>query len=253
MEERVKILVKRDLELSQINERLQKDNTIKSEFISKAIHKLRTPLTGIKWAIQTLFDEGKDTFGIEQKNLIKEMLNAINNLAALFNNLLDLERLEKGRLTFDIKKADLISVVKEAVEHLRLKTSKKAIEVELEITETNFPLIPFDAESINMVLDVLLDNAFKFSLSGDKITVSVELVNNEAVVGVKDTGIGIPENEMPRVFTNFFRGKNTKDIRAGGTGIELSLARNIIEQHNGRIWFKSEENKGSKFSFALPI
>jgi len=88
LEERLKILVKRDRVLSQINERLQKDNTIKSEFVSTVAHQIRTPLTRVKWAIQVLFDEGKNTFSIEQKNLIKKALNATNDLVALLNNLL---------------------------------------------------------------------------------------------------------------------------------------------------------------------
>lgn len=242
-------VAERTRELSDANIRLTELDRIKTEFVSIAAHQLRTPLTEIKWALATLFEDQK-IFSIPQKRMAGGALDAANQLIALTNSLLDISRIEKGGFIIDNKKQDLSPVVCGVYSSFKEAAAQKNIDFSLEV-EPKLPTANFDREKITIVLNNVVDNAIKYTLQGGKVALKVFKKNGELVVAVSDTGIGIPSRERHRVFTAFYRSPQAQRYQTGGTGMGLYLSKKIIEQHGGKTWFESEEGKGSTFYLSL--
>lgn len=248
-----KLLVRRDLELSRANERLQELDVIKSEFVSIAAHQLRTPLSGIKWSLHSLIagDEGK--LNERQYKVVDGAAKATDRLIYIVNDLLDVARLEERRYALNIQKQSIVYVIKKVVNHFQEAAKDKGIEVSFRVDAAKIPQLDFDEEKMIMVLDNLIDNAIKYTLPGGKVTIEASAKDRNVIVSVKDTGIGIPQEQQHRVFSKFFRGRNAQLYQTTGTGLGLSMAKGIMEMHGGTISFISKEDKGSTFYFSLPI
>lgn len=224
---------------------------MKSEFVSVAAHQLRTPLTGIKWALSSLAEEASGFTG-EQKKILSDAFSATNRLVELINDLLNVARIEEGRFGFNPKPQPLIPLLDSA--HMRFKPVAEEKHIVLNFDPgRNIPMANFDEEKMAIVIDNLIENAIKYTAPGGKISVSVTNKNNWIEVAVEDTGIGIPKNQKERMFTKFFRSRNAQLYQTNGTGLGLYVSKNIVEQHGGILWFESEEGKGSTFHFSLPI
>ena len=248
-----KILVRRDLELTQSNERLRDLDEAKSQFVSVAAHQLRSPLAGIKWTLYALLEEKVGRLNREQEKFAGDAYKATMRLIDLVNDLLDVARLEEGRFGFKIKKQSLMPLVKKVYENFQKAAKDKGIEFSLEPSKEDIPFLDFDEEKIAIVLENLVDNAIKYTPPGGKVALTIHKEKNRVSVEVADTGIGIPADQVGRVFAKFFRAENAQLYQTSGTGLGLYLAQNIVAHHGGVMFFKTEENKGSAFTFWLPI
>lgn len=226
-------------------------NKMKSEFVSVASHQLRTPLSAIKWETELLLKKFKK--GLD-KNQIKNIENiyAINQrMIHLVSDLLDVARIDQNRLILRKQKFDFSEIAKEVVEEKIPIAKLRNIEIDLNV-KSILPLVIGDAEKIRLVVENLLDNAVKYTNSGGKINIKISKSGKFLTFEIKDTGVGIPEEQIGRVFEKFFRSDNATKYQTEGTGLGLYIAKNIVEQLGGKIWFKSIENVGSVFSFSIP-
>ena len=252
-DEIARILVRRDLELTETNERLRELDATKSEFVSVAAHQLRTPLTGIKWTLNALLKEEVGTLNENQKKFVSDGLAATYRLIELINDLLDTARLEEGRFGFNFKVQALTPILKQTFLNYKMIAKEKGIQFTLTLPKENLPSLRIDGEKIGIVLDNLVDNALKYTIPGGKIAVRVLVDKNNVIVKVVDTGIGIPRAQFHRLFTKFFRAVNAQLAETSGTGLGLYVSYNIVKRHKGILSFESYEGKGSTFILSLPI
>ena len=248
-----KVLVRRDLELTETNERLRELDSIKSEFVSVAAHQLRTPLTGIKWTLNALLNEEVGTLDEKQKKFISDGLVSTYRLIELINDLLDTARLEEGKFGFSFKVQALTPILEQTVKNYEVIAKEKGIEFTLKLPEAELPFLKLDTEKIGIVFDNLIDNAIKYTIPGGKVAVQVSIDKKYVVIEVGDTGIGIPKAQFHRMFTKFFRAVNAQLAETSGTGLGLYVSYNIVKRHKGTLSFESREGEGSTFILSLPL
>lgn len=248
-----KMLVRRDLELTRANARLEELDQVKSEFVSIAAHQLRTPLTGIRWSYQTLLDKGGVPMTHEQRRLMESGLGATLRMIELVNDLLSVARIEEGKFGIRLRKQSIMPVIEGLAGRYEALTKNKGVAFALEVPKGEpLPDLAFDEEKITLVIDNILDNALKYTEPGGKVALRVMLEDSRIKIEIQDSGIGIPQAQIHRVFTKFFRADNAVRLHTDGTGLGLYVAKNIIENHNGTVEARSEEGKGSVFSVTLP-
>jgi len=252
MEILTKKLQKTGEQLQKANKELQRLDEAKSEFLSIASHQLRTPTTVIKGYI-SMMQEG--SFGkiskVVRDNLDKVYI-ATERLLNLIENLLDISRIEAGRLEFDIQPTDLGVIAKATVEDFKPKAKAKKLKLEV-FTPSDLPKVNADANKVKEVISNLIDNAVKYTKSGE-ISVGLHQEGTSVVCSIQDTGHGIEPEDLPRLFNKFVRGKDMVKVHTEGTGLGLYFARKVIENMGGRIWAESPgKDRGSKFSFSLPL
>ncbi|MDT3404694.1 PAS domain S-box protein [Mucilaginibacter terrae] len=220
----------------------------KDEFIGIASHELKTPVTSLKaytQVLQTIFMREGD----EKSAMLGKMNNQIDRLTSLIGDLLDVTKIQSGRLQFNDDYFDFNQLITELVEDLQRTTSKHQIALELNTTGTAYA----DKDRIVQVITNLISNAIKYSPQADKIIVRTSLKNNEINVCVQDFGIGIKEDKQHKVFEQFYRVSGDKQHTFPGLGLGLYISSEIIKREGGRIWVTSVEGQGSTFCFALPV
>lgn len=222
----------------------------KSEFISLASHQLRTPLSGIKWFLELL----KDTKDLtpEQTDFVSNISKSTERMIELVNALLNISRIESGRITINPQPTDLTMILQDVVRSLQHIIDEKNLQVKFDIEE-NLPQISVDQKMIKVVYENLLSNAVKYTPAGKQIIVTIKKQGDEIVSEVIDEGLGIPEKDHKRVFEKFYRGDNVTKVVPDGTGLGLYLTKSIIDSSKGKIGYESKENQGSKFWFSLPL
>ncbi|MDP8212821.1 MAG: ATP-binding protein [Candidatus Zapsychrus exili] len=242
----------RTKQLASILEEVKYISKAKSEFISAVSHELRTPLTSIKGYASILI-AGKLGEVPEQ---VKQRLEKINihsdNLVQLINNLLDISRIESGRVEMSIEKCSLPDIIENVRDLLNPQMREKDINWKAEINE-NIPEMLLDKHQVERIFINLIGNATKFTPQNGIIGVKADYDNDTATVEVSDTGIGISKDDISRLFDEFYRVENTINQNVKGTGLGLPLAKKIIEAHDGKIWITSEIGKGTTFHFTIPI
>ena len=225
---------------------------MKTEFLSLASHQLLTPSTAIKW-ISELFLKGE--LGLLQKKqteYIKNIYNSNESIIGLVHSLLNISRIESGRIIVSPEPTYLKNLADETAEELKNKIEAKQQLFNIE-SDKNLPKIDIDPHLIKEVYRNLLTNAIKYTPPKGKILVTINKVGNEIVSKVIDNGYGIPEKDKSRVFEKFYRGENIVGIEKDGNGLGLYLVKQIIDVSGGKVWFESEVNKGSTFGFGLQI
>ena len=227
---------------------------MKNEFVSLASHQLRTPLTGSKWYLELLMRDSQHTLTAEQMELLKGVVFSNERTIALVDDLLDVSHIDTGKnFKLVLKKTDVIPIITFAVtEKQHLANSKKVV-IELDKKIPEKFVITIDKDKIIQVFENLLDNAVKYSESNTKIMVGMKVNTDHVTFSVKDRGIGIPFVNQHKIFNRFFRADNAAKVDNTGTGLGLYIAKGILEYHQGKIWFESEEGKGSTFYFSLPL
>jgi len=226
---------------------------LKTEFISIAAHQLRTPLSAIKWSIKSILDGDYGKISLSQRKILQKTYKANEEMIILIRDLLDVARIEEGRAIYKSSLASIEKLIEEVIYNYKKAIKEKRLNFKFIKPKKPLPKIKIDAEKISLVISNILNNAIKYTPKGGQVTISLKREKKNIKVSIKDTGVGIPSYQQPLVFTKFFRGANIirKDIR--GTGLGLFICKGIIEAHEGKIGFKSKENKGSTFWFELPI
>lgn len=242
--------------LQRINEELRELDAAKSEFISIAAHQLRTPLTVSKGYVSMILGGDYGKIGEEEKSALSKVFLSNERLIRLVNDFLDVSKIETGKLQFDFKKTDIVSLISSVVEELASAAADSSLYLKFEKPKERIPEIVADELKIRQVVMNLIDNAVKYTQTGG-ITVSLEsLAGAPRFVKIKiaDTGVGLEKNEIERLFTKFTRTEAGKKAHAGGAGIGLYIAKVITEKHGGKIWAESEgKGKGSAFFITLSV
>ena len=233
--------------------RVERAQEMKTEFVSLAAHQLRTPLTAIKWSTRMVIDGDAGPVNEEQQELLKKASESTDRMIRLINDLLNVARIEEGRYLHKPTLAKIDDIVKGMVESYQDMAKQNGVFLELGIIKDKIPQVIIDAEKIKLVVQSLVENALRYTKKGGKIIVRVLHDTKEVRISVKDTGIGIPKEENPRIFEKFFRAKNAKEMDSNGSGLGLYLASNIVKAHEGKMWFESKEGEGATFTFSLPI
>lgn len=244
--EKLFIIVVRDITIRNEVDKM------KNEFISTVSHELRTPLTSINGALTLLKSQ---IFCEFPPNIIKLLTIADNNctrLITLINDILDIERIESGKMDFTIEPNDIVSIINESIECNSPYAAQFNVNLECANHEENISVLA-DKQRIMQVLSNLISNAIKFSSSGQTVKISVEKTNTTAKILVMDEGIGISEEYKNKLFQKFCQVDSSDTKKKGGTGLGLSISKAIIEKHNGSICFESKPNEGSTFYFELPL
>lgn len=262
LEEKQRFLRMKDYidQLERANKELKRIDQVKSEFVSIASHELRTPLASIKNAIQLIL-KGKTGEINETQNKFLTMADRnINRLTNILNNLLDLSRIESGKINVKFQNLQLNNLIELTVISMRPQADEKSIIIELDIPQS-LPSVYGDPEKIEQILINLLGNAIKFTPEGGKIQISAKPFYEEGdpdhgkmiSISVKDTGPGISKEHLGAIFEKFYQVEDSIHRSASGTGLGLAITKGLVEAHYGKIWVESEVGKGSTFFFTLPV
>jgi len=233
-------------------EQMARVNKMKTEFVFVASHQLRTPLSAILWEIELLIKKrGK---GLNEKQL--ESLSSISllsgRMARLVSDLLDVARIDQGKLMLRKDKIDLSAIVDEIVKTLNPLIQSKNLQVVFKKYRYKC-LVSGDAEKLRLAVENLVSNAVKYSNNKGKIEIKIKKDGTNLIFSIQDNGVGIPASQQKMVFNKFFRSDNVVKYQTEGTGLGLYIAKNIVEQSGGEIWFQSKEDNGTTFNFSLPV
>lgn len=235
------------------NEELRKLNSTKSEWISIAAHQLRTSLSAIKWILKMFLDGDFGSLSSEQQGFMKKAYENNDRMVLLVNEMLSLNHTEDSSITYTMRKEEIVSLIDETIFDFHGESFKKGIELIFLRPENSEIFTEYDKEKIRVVLQNLIENSIKYSTTGDRVFVGLKKNGDEVEISIKDTGIGIPATEQPKIFEKFYRATNAKEKEEIGSGLGLYTIKQIVEHHKGKIWFESEPEKGSTFYFTLPI
>ena len=227
---------------------------LKSEFVSTVSHELRTPMTSIKGYADLLLMGAAGPVPDPQAHFLEIIKNNADRLSLLVNDLLDIARIDQGRVKLSLSLVSVWDVIEDVLKHLRgrIKDQGKQINV-VEHKPDRLPQVVADYDRVTQIITNLVDNAFQYTPEGGTVSLSAALLDKEVRVDVSDTGIGIEPASLERVFERFYRGENPVVMETPGTGLGLAIVKNLVEMHGGRIWVESEVGKGSTFSFTLPL
>jgi len=247
LEEKVQ---ERTRDLLQANTRLLELDQIKSNFISMVSHELRTPLTAIKGFIVTLFHYDKE-ISEEKRHLYLGVLNEeTDRLTRLITELLDISRIESGRIDIQWSTVVVPDLVQRVFETLSMKAAAVRFEKNFSV---DFPEVFADSDKLEQVLINLIGNALKYSPSDSRVVVRGRRIDDEVEISIEDEGPGIPESEHEKIFDKFYRQDNEINRKSPGTGLGLPICRTLVNLHGGKIWVESQLGQGCKFKFTLPF
>jgi two-component system phosphate regulon sensor histidine kinase PhoR len=229
--------------------RIRKLETVRRDFISNISHELRTPLAGLKALVETLRDGA-----LEDRPAAERFLNRmdaeVDTLTQMVQELLQLSRVESGEAPLRLAPVRLAEIVLEPVDRLRPQAGRAGLRLDVELPD-DLPEVLADGGRVRQVVTNLVHNAIKFTPEGGRITLSAWLDADEVVTAVQDTGVGIPAEDVSRIFERFYKGDRARS--GGGTGLGLAIAKHIVQGHGGTIWADSVEGEGSTFYFTLPV
>ncbi|MCI0481343.1 MAG: cell wall metabolism sensor histidine kinase WalK, partial [Candidatus Dadabacteria bacterium] len=244
-------IVKNITDRKKSEEALMEAWALKSRFTSMVSHELRTPLTAIKEGISIVQDGTAGTLNDEQKEFLEMSKRNVDRLARLINDVLDYQKLESGKSEFKLEDNDMNEIIKEVGKSMALVANGKGLEMIVYLDE-DLPKARFDRDKMTQVLTNLLNNAIKFTEKGE-ITITCAKNGNNIQVKVQDTGPGIKEEDLSKLFRPFEQLETGGGRKTGSTGLGLAICKDIVERHNGKIWAESEPGKGSTFFVTIPI
>ena len=226
---------------------------MKSDFISLVSHELRTPLTSIIGFVSFILDGKAGAINDRQRNSLARVQRQSKRLAALINDLLDISRIESGRIQMDQAPVSILEIVTQRIEEIRPQADEKSIQLAL-TTPESVPNILGDEARMGQVFTNLIGNAIKFTPDNGEVNVKVEADGNLLHVEVIDTGPGIPPEERQKIFDKFYQLSDISTRQQGGSGLGLSISKSIVEAHGGKLWIDDgNQGKGSNFQFVLPL
>ncbi|MGC9398060.1 MAG: ATP-binding protein [Anaerolineae bacterium] len=229
--------------------RIRRLETIRRDFISNISHELRTPLASLRAVTETLQDGAIDDPPIARR-FLEHIASEVNAMSQLVNELLELSRIESGRAPLQRRPTPVSDLVSTPVGRLLPQAERSGVTLHVDIPD-DLPYVWVDPERVQMVITNLLHNAIKFTPAGGEVNVRVERDRDVVKVTVRDTGVGIPEEDQARIFERFY--KTDRARSSGGTGLGLAIAKHVVQAHGGQIWVESELGVGSTFAFTLPV
>ena len=230
----------------------EKEERERRLFVSNVSHELRTPLTSVKSYLEAL-DEGA-LYEPVAPDFIKVSLDETNRMMRMVTDLLHLSRIDNATSHLDVELLNFtafITFILNRFDKMRSQEQEKKYELVRDYPITSV-WIEIDTDKMTQVIDNILNNAIKYSPDGGKITVSMKTTDDQMILSISDQGLGIPKEDLPKIFDRFYRVDKARSRAQGGTGLGLAIAKEIIKQHNGFIWAKSEYGKGSTFTIVLP-
>ena len=228
--------------------RVRRLETVRRDFVSNVSHELRTPLASLKALTETL-QEGALEDPPAARRFLQRMETEIDNLTQMVHELLELSRIESNRVPLKRRPVNPCELASPPVERMQMQAERAGLSLRMTCSG-DLPPVQADPERVSQVLINLIHNAIKFTPPGGEIVVSGTQLDNEVTICVRDTGVGISPEALPRIFERFYKADRSRS--GGGTGLGLSIARHIIEAHGGRIWAESDIQRGSTFYFTLP-
>src|SRR4030042_3146601 len=236
-------------------ERIAEANVMKNEFISIVSHQLCGPLSAIKWNMEVLENnESSDHLQLtpKQEIFLKNIKEANDKMLKLVGQLLEVNRIDEGRAILNYENIDLGEIIDQAIFELGNLISEREIEVKKRIAP-DLPLVVADAAGMKTVIRNLVSNAIKYSQQKGEVEVDLKSNGRKMLLTVRDWGVGIPRYQHRKVFETFFRSANEARYRTDGIALGLYLARAIVENLGGKLWFESEAGKGSTFHISIPV
>ena len=257
LEERQRFVKLRDFatQLEKANQELKRIDEIKSEFVSVASHELRTPLAAIKNAVQLILQGKTGEINENQKNFLSMADRNISRLTNILNDLLNLSRIESGKIDLKIEELDPRIPIEFIVSSLKPQADGKSLQLRIEI-QKELSAVYGDREKVEQILTNLVGNAIKFTPEGGEITVSARPSprgRNKLAISVRDSGIGISEDQFEKIFEKFHQVEGSLHRSVSGTGLGLAITKGLVEAQHGEIWVESQIGKGSTFTFTLSI
>lgn len=231
--------------------KLKEVDKMKDDFISVASHELKTPMAAIKGYISMMFEGVAGKFDQKAKTHLEKISSNVQRLDLLVTELLDVSRLEQGRMQFDLQPYDISKITQQTISALKDQADSKSLKLE-EIRPQPLPQAFIDPDRLRQVFDNLIGNAIKYTAKGG-VTISYKIENGNILTIIKDTGIGMSPEDRKHLFEQFYRIKNEKTADIPGTGLGLWIAREIVRRMNGEIYVDSMENVGSQFIVSIPF
>ena len=236
--------------VEEVRARDEEMSRIKSDFISTAAHQLRTPLTGIRWALEAMI---KEPLAEDKKVVLADALEKNKQLIQIVRTLLDVSAIESGKYNYKFEPVSLPALITKTIEQLQEHAVRQQVTVRYVATK-EIPDVKADGERLRWVLINLIENAIRYTPKQGSVTVTLEPAHGRVFVSVHDTGIGIPNNERHNIFERFYRGKEAAKMQNAGNGLGLYIARNVIQDHGGDLDFKDNEaGIGTTFFFSIPV
>ena len=229
---------------------LKEIDTLKSDFVSTVSHDLRSPLTLMR-GYATMLEMAGD-LNEQQKNYARMIVQGVDNMARLVNNLLDLGRIDFG-VGLQVENIPVLDILERVTGSLQMQAKQKGIALGVEIPKDLPHAIEADAALLQQALYNLVENGLKYTSPGGTVTIHLQTSPSELTFAVQDSGIGIPANDLPRLFEKFYRGTNREALSQRGTGLGLAIVKSIAERHGGNVWVESELGKGSTFYLKIPL
>jgi signal transduction histidine kinase len=229
---------------------------LKSEFVANVSHELRTPMTSIKGYVDIMLMGASGPINPQQEQFLMVVKSNSERLDILVNDLLDISRIEAGRISLNRQPIDMCEVAEKVVADARqrAKAEKRPITIELDVSP-RLPFVSGDQEQVRQIITALVTNGYTYTPADGLVKISIREVGKEVQVDVCDNGIGIAPEAQHRIFERFYRGEDPLVLSSAGTGLGLAIAKSLVEMNQGRIWFHSSgiKGEGSSFSFTLPV
>jgi signal transduction histidine kinase len=230
--------------------------SINSDFANLASHQLRTPLSGMKWMLELLQKPNTGPLNEKQKQFLEKIYGLNERMIALVNDLLEVSRIEMGDTKLYLQPTDLTVIIRELLRDKEREIKRRALNVAFTVEREPFPVVRTEPIKIKQALGNLISNALAYTPETGKVTIQLGFMENDPsmlLCSITDTGMGIPKEQEGQIFDKFFRGSNVSKVESVGSGLGLYIAKAFIEGSGGKIWFKSQVEKGTTFSFSLPI
>ena len=234
----------------EVEEREHQITEEKGEFISVAAHQLRTPLTGLKWAFEVLRDPAKTPQ--ERAALVDQAAGTADRMVQLVDDVLDVAKMEEGKFGYEYAQADIIGPLQKLVDDSAVVADSRQVRLRFDAHPASLSVY-VDVARVILAVSNLISNALDYTLAGGEVVLELKPLGKQVRIAVRDTGIGIPREELTHLFNKFYRGSSARHMRPSGSGLGLYIARNIALRHGSDIAVLSEEGKGSTFSFTVPV
>ena len=238
--------------ITQSFDKLAQANKMKTEFVGVASHQLRTPLSAMRWTLNLLMEGRLGQLAPEQMNYITLIKESNERMIKLANDLLDVSRIEMGKVVLRPRQTNLYVLIQKTINDFMPLSKASNVNITLEASET-LPNVYSDTEKVALVIQNLIDNAIKYTKGKGEVKIKAEIAGKCVKVSIQDSGVGIPQDQQKHVFQKFFRSDNVMKHQTVGTGLGLFIARSVVEESKGKIWFESKLGEGTTFYFTLPV